>query len=66
MGCNILKDYPRKPLPELLSFIVDNRGKSVPTSEDGTHILIATNCIRNENLYPTYEKVRYFSDDVYE
>lgn len=65
MKFNIWKDYPRKPLPELLSFIVDNRGKSVPTSEDGTHILIATNCIRNENLYPTYEKVRYFSDDVY-
>ena len=65
MKFNIWSDYPKKPLPELLSFIVDNRGKSVPTSDTGKNVLIATNCIRNENLYPTYEKVRYFTDDVY-
>lgn len=66
MKFNIWKDYKCRPLTELLSFIVDNRGKSVPLSEDGTNVLIATNCIKNENLYPTYENVRYFSDDVYE
>ena len=37
-----------------------------PFSKDtGKNVLIATNCVRNENLYPTYEKVRYFTDDVY-
>lgn len=65
MKFNIWKDYKCRPLPELLSFIVDNRGKSVPLSEDGPNVLIATNCIKNENLYPTYENVRFFSDDVY-
>ena len=52
------------PLPALLSFIVDNRGKTVPTAENG-HVLIATNCIKNEYLYPVFEKVRYLSDETY-
>lgn len=64
MKCNIWKDVPTKPLPTVLSTIVDNRGKTVPTAEKG-HKLIATNCIRNENLYPTYEKVRFLSDETY-
>ena len=63
------KDYnisnaPRYPLTDLLEFIVDNRGKTVPTSSTGI-ALIATNCIRNEYLYPLYEKVRFVSDDTY-
>ena len=58
-------DFEKMPLPQVLSFIVDNRGKTVPTAETG-HILIATNCVRNENLYPTYEKVRYLSDETYQ
>ena len=61
---NIWTDYPKIPLPQVLSFIVDNRGKTVPTTETG-HKLIATNCIRNENLYPSYEKIRFLSDDTY-
>lgn len=52
------------PLPEVLSFIVDNRGKTVPTVETGIP-LIATNCIKNNELYPVYEKIRYLSDDTY-
>lgn len=55
----------KKPLPEVLSFIVDNRGKTVPTSNSG-HILIATNCVRNENLYPSYEKIRFLSEETYQ
>ncbi|NQX48380.1 restriction endonuclease subunit S [Paenibacillus tritici] len=51
-------------LPDLLSFVVDNRGKTVPTEEKG-HQLIATNCVRNDKLYPVYEKVRYLSDETY-
>lgn len=66
MKFNIWKDYPLKPLTDLLTFIVDNRGKSVPISENGKHVLIATNCIRNESLYPSYENIRLFDDEVYE
>ena len=43
---------------ELLSRIVDNRGKTCPTAEEGT-ALIATNCIRNDELYPVFEKIRW-------
>lgn len=52
------------PLPEVLSFIVDNRGKTVPTAETGIP-LIATNCIKNNELYPVFEKIRYLSEDTY-
>lgn len=65
MKFNIWKDYPNKPLPEVLSFIVDNRGKTVPTNPNGKYTLIATNCIRNENLYPTHEKIRTLNERTY-
>lgn len=52
------------PFPELLSEIVDNRGKTCPTAERGI-ALIATNCIRNDLLYPAYDKVRYVSPETY-
>lgn len=60
-----MRNCPEVPLTSLLSFIVDNRGKTVPTAESG-HVLIATNCIRNEYLYPIYEKVRYLSEETYQ
>ena len=60
-----INEYPTVPLPDLLSLIVDNRGKTVPTADTG-HILIATNCIRNENLYPVYERIRFVPDDVFQ
>ena len=63
---NIWQDCKKLPLPEVLSFIVDNRGKTVPTDDNGEHILIATNCIRNENLYPSYEKIRLLSEETYQ
>jgi len=52
------------PFSELLCEIVDNRGKTCPTADVGIP-LIATNCIRNELLYPTYEKVRFVSQHTY-
>ena len=57
-------DYDTKPLTELLEAIVDNRGKTVPTTETG-RILIATNCVTNNTLFPVYEKVRFISDETY-
>jgi type I restriction enzyme, S subunit len=52
------------PFVDLLSNIVDNRGRTCPTSPHGLP-LIATNCIREEQLYPTFEKVRHVSPETY-
>jgi type I restriction enzyme S subunit len=49
---------------KLLSEVIDNRGKSCPTTNQGVP-LIATNCIRNDRLYPTYETTRFVSQEVY-
>lgn len=59
-----IKDINYMPLTEVLEKIVDNRGKTVPTSENGIK-LIATNCILNTRLFPIYDKVRYVSQDTY-
>ena len=64
MSYNLWNDCPKVPITELLSFIVDNRGKTVPTAEKG-HKLIATNCVTNNTLFPVYEKVRYLSEETY-
>jgi len=53
------------PFAELLSNVVDNRGKTCPTADIGIP-LIATNCIRNDLLYPAYEKIRYVSQETYD
>ncbi len=53
-----------RPFNELLSFVVDNRGRTCPTASAGLP-LIATNCISNEHLYPTKENVRYVDEDTY-
>lgn len=65
MKFNIWEDCPKTPITELLSFIVDNRGKTVPTVADGWK-LIATNCVTNNTLFPVYEKVRYLTQETYE
>lgn len=51
-------------LAETTSFIVDNRGKTVPTSEVGIP-LIKTNCITNDRLYPIIDGAFYVSDETY-
>ncbi len=53
------------PFSHLLSAVVDNRGRTCPTVARGIP-LIATNCIRNDLLYPTREKLRYVSQQTYE
>lgn len=52
------------PLSKTTKFIVDNRGKTAPTSITGIK-LIATNCINNNELYPIYENLRYVSQEIY-
>lgn len=49
---------------ELLSNIVDNRGKTCPTEDNGFP-LIATNCIKDDSLYPVFEKTRFISELTY-
>ncbi len=56
-------DIPLIPITELLEAIIDNRGKSCPTQEAGFP-LIATNCIKHSSIYPTFENIRYVSDEV--
>jgi len=50
---------------ELLSNIVDNRGKTCPVVDSGLP-LIATNCISNESLYPAFDKIRYVDEKTYQ
>jgi len=52
------------PLSDLVEEVVDNRGRTCPTSDQGIP-LIATNCIKEDSIYPTHEKVRYVSDETY-
>ena len=59
------EDWEEKTLEDILEFVVDNRGKTAPTSDSGIP-LIATNCIKNNNIFPVYEKVRYVSQDTYD
>lgn len=65
MAFNLWTDCPRIPITQLLSFIVDNRGKTVPTAPTG-RMLIATNCVTNKTLFPVYEKVRHLSEETYQ
>lgn len=52
------------PFDELISFVIDNRGRTCPTSTSGIP-LIATNCVSNDRLYPTYDSVRYVDNQTY-
>lgn len=57
--------YNKYSFLDLLSNIVDNRGKTCPTSEEGIP-LIATNCIKNDSLYPVFQKIRHVSQETYD
>ncbi len=52
------------PFTELLSKIIDNRGRTCPVGTVGLP-LIATNCIDRSNLYPAYDTTRFVSDETY-
>lgn len=61
----IPEDWKLSPLTNVVCHIVDNRGKSAPLSDDGI-ALIATNCIKEEGLYPTKDKIRFVSQATYQ
>ena len=50
---------------DLIKDTVDNRGRTVPTSDFGIP-LIATNCISNSSLYPIFKDVRHVSQKTYD
>lgn len=51
-------------LAECAATIIDNRGKTCPVGEIGMP-LIATNCLRDGGLYPSYETTRFVSEETY-
>jgi type I restriction enzyme S subunit len=62
----IPKEWDIIPLTKAIDKYIDNRGKTVPVTDEPTDIvLIATNCIKEDSLYPVKEKIRYVPDDVY-
>jgi len=52
-------------LADAVKFVVDNRGRTAPIQADGIP-LIATNCISNNNIYPTKDRPRYVSQETYD
>jgi type I restriction enzyme S subunit len=65
VGIELYSRWKVIPLSKTVKFIVDNRGKTVPTELSGIP-LIATNCINNNYLYPRYENLRYISQKTYD
>jgi type I restriction enzyme, S subunit len=53
-----------RALTDLLSFIVDNRGRTCPVTGSGFP-LIATNCIKPGRREAVFENVRYVDDETY-
>lgn len=52
-------------IKDLVETIVDNRGKTVPTTNKFEIPLIATNCIKTSSIYPIFENIRYISKETY-
>jgi type I restriction enzyme, S subunit len=53
-----------RSLPQLLSFIVDNRGRTCPTSDSGIP-LIATNCLKEGKREAVFENIRYVDENTH-
>src|SRR5690554_5863501 len=51
-------------LLDTTSFIVDNRGKTVPTIDHGFP-LIKTNCVSNNSLFPVIDNKFFISEKTY-
>ena len=58
-----MTDITTAKFTDLLSEIIDNRGRTCPTAESGFP-LIATNCIKDDALYPKFENVRYVDNET--
>jgi type I restriction enzyme S subunit len=58
-----MNDVAEVPFDQLLIKVIDNRGKTCPVVDEGMP-LIATNCIKNDKLFPVFEKVRYVNEET--
>ena len=58
-------DWEEAPLASLLTKVIDNRGRTCPVVDSGFP-LIATNCVKDTNLYPVFEKVRFVDQETYD
>lgn len=56
-------DLVERALPDVLSFIVDNRGRTCPTATTGVP-LIATNCLKVGQRSPALENIRFVDSDT--
>lgn len=65
MSSEVFQPFNEISLKDATQFIVDNRGRTAPTSESGI-ALIATNCVNNNDLYPTKKNLRFVSEDTYQ
>ena len=59
-----MNSFSEISLKDAVSFVVDNRGRSVPVQDVGIP-LISTACISNEELHPDLSTERYVSDEIY-
>lgn len=59
-----MSELSERGLVEVLSHIVDNRGRTCPTAAAGIP-LIATNCLRRGRRSPIYERVRYVDEKTH-
>src|SRR5260221_7683969 len=62
---SLVGPWPYVPLPDVLAHIVDNRGRTAPVAHSGIP-LIATDCIKEDALYPVRQNLRYVSKETYE
>lgn len=55
-------DWEQCKLGEIVNKAVDNRGKTPPISDEGTHPLIEVACLGNG--FPDYSKIKKYLDDI--
>lgn len=57
-----IDDWEQCKLGEIVNKAVDNRGKTPPISDEGTHPLIEVACLGNG--FPDYSKIKKYLDDI--
>lgn len=58
----VTDDWEQCKLGEIVNKAVDNRGKTPPISDEGTHPLIEVACLGNG--FPDYSKIKKYLDDI--
>lgn len=59
-------EWKKHRIKDVVSFVVDNRGKTPPT-QDGGHILLEVNAVSATEKFPLYREVRkHVSQEIYD